>query len=258
MRIVTWNVNSVNARLPYVVDYLRTEAPDVLCLQELKVTDEAFPREAFEDEGYSAVVHGQKSWNGVAVLARAGAEPVGAGLPGFEDMGARVVTALVDGLTVTSVYVPNGKSIEHDDYPRKLAWLDAFADHVAELTADGAPHVIAGDFNLCPTDRDTFDPAGFAGTIFHTDAERAAYARLVDGGLVDLYRHVHPDGDDFTWWDYRAGRFHKGQGLRIDFLFGTPDVAARVRDVTVDREFRKKRDDVTPSDHAPVVAALDD
>lgn len=258
MRIVTWNVNSVNARLPYVVDYLRNEKPDIVCLQELKVTDDAFPRTVFEDEGYSAVVHGQKSWNGVAVLARSACEPVSAGLAGFEDMGARVVSALVDGLTVTSVYVPNGKSIDHDDYTRKLAWLDAFADHVAALTADGAPHVIAGDFNLCPTDLDSFDPVGFAGTIFHTDAERAAYRRLVDVGLVDLYRSAHAEDNGFTWWDYRAGRFHKGQGLRIDFLFGTPDVASRVRDVTVDREFRKKRDDVTPSDHAPVVATLDD
>lgn len=257
MRIVTWNVNSLKARLDYVLDFLRTRQPDVLCLQELKLPDAEFPAMAFEAEGYSAVVHGQKSWNGVAVVARSPLTAVRHGLPGAESDGARLVTAEVDGISVTSVYVPNGKSVDHADYRMKLAWLDLLGTYVEEVIGGERPVVVAGDFNLCPADIDSYDPDSFAGTIFHTAEERADYDRLLAAGLVDVYRHLEPDEPGYSWWDYRAGRFHKGEGLRIDLLFASPDVATRVRDAHVDRDFRKKRDGITPSDHAPVVFDLD-
>lgn len=257
MRIATWNVNSLNARLDYLLDFLATRAPDVLCVQELKLADDAFPWVDVEAAGYHAVVHGQKSWNGVAVLAKSQPKLLEAGLPGQAGAGARVVTAEVDGLSVTSVYVPNGKEVGHADFPMKIAWLAALADYAEALTRGDLPVVVGGDFNLCPGDLDSWDPAGFAGHIFHTDAERGAYRRLLDAGLVDVFRAANPSDPGYSWWDYRAGAFHKGMGLRIDLLLASPSLAAAVGEVSVDRDFRKKREGRTPSDHAPVVADLD-
>jgi exodeoxyribonuclease-3 len=260
MQVVTWNVNSVSARLDFVLDFLETRQPDVVCLQELKTTDDDFPRLAFAQVGYASVAHGQQQWNGVAVLSRKSAGPapelVQAGLPGQEAMGARLVTVKVFGMEVTSVYVPNGKSVEHADYARKLAWLDALVAHLRGAASRDVPVIVAGDFNIAPTDLDTWDPKGLAGHVFHTDEERARVRALLDLGLVDLHRKVHPDEQAFTWWDYRGGAFHKKQGLRIDWLLGNAAAAARCTEVRVDRDFRKKRDERTPSDHAPVIAEL--
>lgn len=260
MRVVTWNVNSVSARLDFVLDFLEARQPDVVCLQELKTTDDDFPRLAFAQLGYASVAHGQQQWNGVAVLSRKASGPapelVQAGLPGQEAMGARLVTVKVLGLEISSVYVPNGKSVEHADYAKKLAWLDALIAHLRASMSREQPVIVAGDFNIAPSDLDTWDPKGHAGHIFHTEAERARVAALHELGLVDLYRKLHREEQAFTWWDYRGGSFHKKQGLRIDWLLGNTSAAERCTEVSVDRDFRKKREERTPSDHAPVVAEL--
>jgi exodeoxyribonuclease-3 len=255
MRIATWNVNGIRARLDFVLHWLRARQPDVVGLQELKVTDEQFPHVELAAAGYRSVIHCQKSWNGVAVLARMPAELVRCGLPGQDELGARLVTARVGGLSFTTVYVPNGKHLGHEDFPRKLAWLDALIAHVA--TDDGAPAILCGDFNLCPTELDTWNEAALRGHIFHTPEERERFQRLLASGWTDLFRSLNPEARAFSWWDYRAGAFHRGQGLRLDFLLATPPVAARVRSVEIDRDYRKKKDGFVASDHAPVLADLD-
>jgi len=257
MRIATWNVNGVRARLDFVLLWLRERQPDVVGLQELKVTDEQFPRAEIEAAGYQVVTHGQKSWNGVAVLAREPLTVVQEGLPGQEDFGARLITADVGGIEFTTIYCPNGKSIGHDDFPRKLAWIDALAEHAAAAAADGRAAVLCGDFNVCPAAIDSWNETGFAGAIFHTDEERTRFQALLDRGYIDVFRAQHPDLQAFSWWDYRGGAFHRKHGLRIDFLLATASVAARVRSVEIDRDYRKKKDDLVASDHAPVIADLD-
>jgi exodeoxyribonuclease-3 len=257
MRIATWNVNGLRARLDFVLRWLRERRPDIVGLQELKLTDEQFPHAEIEEAGYRAVVHGQKAWNGVAILSREPAEIVQRGLPEQEDLGARLLTANVAGLSFTTVYVPNGKSVDHDDYPRKLAWLDALAAHVEKRGAANAPEVLCGDFNVVPAPIDSWNETQFNGSIFHTDEERARLRDLLDRDLADLFRELHPDEQAFSWWDYRGGAFHRKMGLRIDFLLATRSVVDRVRSVEIDRDYRKKQEGLTPSDHAPVIADLE-
>jgi len=257
MRIATWNVNGLRARLQFVLHWLRSRRPDVVGLQELKLTDEQFPRAELEAEGYHAVVHGQKGWNGVAVLSREEPRLRKAGLPGQEELGARMLTVETAGLRFTTVYVPNGKDVTHPDFPRKLAWLDALATHQQETRAADRPAVLCGDFNIVPAAIDGWNEDRLRGRIFHTDDERARFRALLDGGLADLFRRRHPDTVAFSWWDYRGGAFHRKQGLRIDFLLGSPAVVERMRGVEIDREYRKKKDGLTASDHAPVIADLD-
>jgi exodeoxyribonuclease-3 len=255
LRIATWNVNGLRARQDFLLAWLRAREPDLVALQELKLSDAQFPYDAFEAAGYQALVHGQKSWNGVAVLSRKPLELRQAGLPGQEDFGARLVMAEVEGLRFASLYCPNGKHTGHEDFPKKLGWFDALAGYLASQRAD-EPLVLAGDFNVCPTGLDSWDEERLAGEIFHTDEERGRFRRLLDWGLRDLYREKHPEGRDFSWWDYRGGAFHRGHGLRIDFLLGTEPVAARLASIEIDREWRKKQDGLTASDHAPVMAEL--
>ncbi len=257
MRIATWNVNGLRARQDFVLHWLRERQPDVVGLQELKLTDEQFPVDVFEAEGYSALTHGQKAWNGVAILSRKPAEVLQRGLPGQEDFGARLVSARIEGLSFTTVYCPNGKSVEHEDFPKKLAWFAALAEHFEQVADAAEPTVLCGDFNICPGALDSWDEARHAGHIFHTDEERARLARLFDWGFVDVFRDRYPDTQEFSWWDYRGGAFHRGHGLRIDFLLATPSALGRVHEVFIDRDYRKKKDGLTASDHAPVVADLD-
>jgi exodeoxyribonuclease-3 len=245
MRLATWNVNGLRSRLEFVQHWLRARQPDVVGLQELKLTDEQFPHDVFAPLGYRALTHGQKAWNGVAILAREEARVLQAGLPAHSEMGARLLSAEVAGVTFTTVYVPNGKHTLHEDFPRKLARLDA-------LGVASAPHLLCGDFNLCPGPLDTWNEAALHGRIFHTDDERARFQRLLGAGFTDLFRALHPEKQAFSWWDYRDGAFHKGQGLRIDFLLGSAPLAARVKAVEIDREYRKKQDGFIASDHAPV------
>jgi len=256
MRIATWNVNGLRARLDFVKRWLAAREPDLVALQELKLPDEKFPHEALAELGYRAVAHGQKSWNGVAILSREPLEVVGCGLPGQQELGARLLGVRAGELELTSVYVPNGKDTGHADFPRKLAWLDALAAHLAASGAARRMAIVGGDFNVCPTALDSFDEASLHGSIFHTDAERERFGRLLALGFVDVFRRVHPTLQAFSWWDYRGGAFHRRHGLRIDFLLASESAAARVRSVEIDREWRKKQADLTPSDHAPVVAEL--
>jgi exodeoxyribonuclease-3 len=256
MRIATWNVNGLRARLDFVRHWLDARKPDVVGLQELKLTAEQFPTQELADLGYRALVHGQKAWNGVAVLLREplDGEILQAGLPGQDDMGARLLQAQVGDIAFTTVYVPNGKTLEHEDYGRKLAWLDRLSDWWAERGGEAA--VLCGDFNIVPTAIDSWDEEAMAGGIFHTDEERGRLDKLLGHGLTDVFRAASPDEQAFSWWDYRGGAFHRGHGLRIDFLLASAPLASRVTSVSIDRDYRKKKDGLTASDHAPVIADL--
>jgi len=256
MKIATWNVNGLRARFDFLKLWLVSRAPDVVGLQELKLTDETFPREELETLGYRSITHGQKSWNGVAVLSRLPMETVQVGLPGQAAFGSRLLTARIDDrFEFTTVYCPNGKTLEHDDFAGKLNWFDTLRDHWAGGGA--AARVLCGDFNIVPQPVDSWLGERGDESLFHTTAERARFRRLLDLGLSDLYRRAHPEEQTFSWWDYRGGAFHRKQGLRIDLLLGTDAISGRLLEAGTDREFRKKQEGLTASDHAPVVAELD-
>lgn len=254
MRIATWNVNGLRARLDFVKLWLEARRPDVVGLQELKTEDSEFPFETFSELGYAAVVHGQKAWNGVAVLSREPAEVILRGLPGQEDAGARLLRVRVGGIDFTTVYCPNGKAVDHPDYAAKLAWFDALAAYWRDASA-GADRVLCGDFNVVPAALDSWR-GDVSDYIFHTPAERARFDALTAQGLFDLFRARHPDRQAFSWWDYRGGSFHRGQGLRIDLVLASRSVLERVERIEIDRDFRKKQQGLTASDHAPVYADL--
>ena len=262
MQIATWNINGLRARVDYIKLWLTEREPDVVGFQELKMEDDKFPHDAFEELGYTTVTHGQKSWNGVAILSRLPVEHLESGLPGQADFGSRLIRARVGegdaAVDFTTLYCPNGKSTDHDDFPKKLAWFDALRDWAKGFVDSGTATILCGDFNIVPTALDTWDEESFADSIFHTDEERARLAAVLDVGLLDLYREVEPDTQAFSWWDYRGGAFHRKHGLRIDFLLGTEAVVSRLRGVEIDRDFRKKKEGLTASDHAPVIATLDD
>jgi exodeoxyribonuclease III len=253
MKLATWNVNSLNVRMPRVLEFLEAHAPDVVFLQETKSDPDKFPVPELEAAGYRVAHHSAGRWAGVAVLAR-GVEPedVCAGLAGEPAADeARWLEATVGGIRCVSVYVPNGRAVDSPTYADKLRFLEAMAERVGEL---GAPAVVAGDFNVCPTDTDVYDPAAFVGSTHVTPPERERFFALLEAGLVDAYRHVHPEPEvGFTWWDYRQGHFHRKMGLRIDALLMTPDLAGRVVECGIDRGFRKGP---KPSDHAPLLAEL--
>lgn len=251
MRIATWNVNSLKARMPRVEAWLAEAAPDVLCLQETKLADSAFPALAFHALGYESVHHGEGRWNGVAILSRVGLDDPRPGWTdgGVADPDARIVWATCGGVRVASVYVPNGRELEHDHYRYKLAWLDRLRTHLAEGYAPDDPVLVAGDFNIAPTDDDVWDPEQFVGSTHVSEPERAALQQLEAWGLHDTFRRLHPEPGHFTYWDYRAGMFHKGMGMRIDLLLATAPVADAVTAAVMDRDARKG---TKPSDHAPV------
>jgi exodeoxyribonuclease-3 len=255
--IATWNINGLGARFDFLVHWLKARRPDVVGLQELKATADNVPVQELEDLGYHAAVCGQKAWNGVAVLSRHPIEEVQSGLPGEEEAGARLLRVRTAGLDFTTVYCPNGKNIDHLDYPRKLAWFDSLRGYLdGSLDPDG-PAVLCGDFNIAPTRLDTHDEERLAGGIHHSEAERARFRALLDLGFVDLFRELHPDTVKFSWWDYRFGAFHRNLGLRIDFLLATETVRERLEQVETDRDYRKKKEGLIASDHAPVMARLD-
>jgi len=255
MRIATWNINGLRARLDYMALWLEARQPDVVGLQELKTPTEQFPHEFFAELGYQALVHGQKSWNGVAILSKLPFELRQAGLPGEDDWGSRLITADIDGkLEFTTVYCPNGKTVEHDDFENKLRWYESLVSHWSQ--SDLGARVLCGDFNIVPQALDSWRGDEADGGIFHTDEERKRLQAVMDSGLIDLYRHHNPDEQAFSWWDYRGGAFHRKQGLRIDFVLATQPVVDITKTVTIDRDFRKKHDGLTASDHAPVFADL--
>ncbi len=260
MRIATWNVNSVLARLPRLVDWLEQTAPDVVCLQETKVGPGAFPADAVRPLGYQVAEHGEGRWNGVAVLSRVGLADVAAGMagaPGFPDestIEARTLAATCGPVRVRSVYVPNGRTPQDPHYAYKLRWLAALADAVAGDAAAAVPFAVLGDFNVAPADDDVWDPAVFAESTHVTPAERAALAGLRAAGLTDVVPTIAKGPHPYTYWDYRAGAFHKGMGMRIDLVYANQAFATAVSGAYVDREARKGKG---PSDHAPVVVDLD-
>ena len=263
MRLATWNVNSLKARLGRVTAWLEATGTDVLCLQETKLADAAFPAGAFAERGYASAHHGNGQWNGVAILSRVGLEDPRPGFSGElveEVEQCRILAARCGGIEVVSVYVPNGRSVGSEHFEAKLAWLERLRADLAPRCAGGGDLVVCGDFNIAPEDRDVFDPAQLVGATHVTPAEREALGRLLDCGLVDVARRLHPDGPGpFTWWDYRGGAFHKGEGMRIDLALCTTGLAGRVRRAEVDREARKRSTgEGSPSDHAPLVLELDD
>jgi exodeoxyribonuclease III len=256
MRLVTWNVNSLRQRLPRVLEFVAEHAPDAICLQETKSDADAFPHAALADAGYRAADHSGGRWAGVAILAREPLTPEdpARGLPGEPAQDeCRWVEATVGGVRVVSTYVPNGRVVDSEWYAQKLDFLAAAAQRVRELRAgdDAIPLVVAGDMNVAPADLDVYDPAAFATETHVTPRERAALAALADaGGLRDAFRALHPDEQQFTWWDYRAGHFHKNLGLRIDLALVSPELAARLTRAGMERPYRKG---ARPSDHAPLL-----
>jgi exodeoxyribonuclease III len=255
VRIATWNVNSLKARLERVEQWLADMQPDVLCMQETKLSDDAFPALAFMGMGYEAAHHGQGQWNGVAILSKVGLDEVVMNFAdGDADPDARIITALCGGVRVTSVYVPNGRSLEDDHYQYKLRWLAQLRRHVAAASKPEDAVIVAGDFNIAPADIDVYDPAKFVDATHTSPAERALLTELCDWGMVDLFRQHHSDPMLYSWWDYRAGDFHQGRGLRIDLVLGSKTVADRCTWSVIDRNARKGQ---SPSDHAPVIVELD-
>jgi exodeoxyribonuclease-3 len=257
VRIATWNVNSVKQRVPRLLPWLDQRKPDVVCLQETKLSDDAFLDLLGADlasRGYEVAVHGEPRWNGVAILSQVGLEDVVPGLPngpGFPEPEARAIAATCAGIRVHSVYVPNGREPDSDHYKYKLTWLAAL-EHLVRSGPDAA--VVCGDMNIAPTDSDVFDPAAYVGQTHVTEPERAALASLKSAGLHDVVRDHWPDQRVFTYWDYRAGMFHQDLGMRIDLVLATDSVAGRVKAAWVDRHARKG---TAPSDHAPVIVDLD-
>ncbi|MDX6731677.1 MAG: exodeoxyribonuclease [Baekduia sp.] len=260
MRIATWNVNSAKQRVPRLLPWLDERRPDVVCLQETKLADEAFTEllgSELADRGYEVALHGEAAWNGVAILSRVGLDDVVAGLgdgaPGFPHPEARAVSATCGGTRVVSVYVPNGRTPDSQHYQYKLAWLASLHDMV--VAGDPATTVVMGDINIAPSDDDVFDPDAYVGQTHVTPPERAALADLQAAGLHDVVRDHWPDERVFTYWDYRAGMFHQDLGMRIDLVLAGSAVAERVRAAWVDRKARKGKG---PSDHAPVIVDLDE
>ena len=258
MRIATWNVNSVKQRVPRLLPWLDERRPDVACLQETKLADDAFADllgDELADRDYAVAVHGEPTWNGVAILSRVGLADVVTGLagaPGFPHQEARAVSATCGGIRVISVYAPNGRAPGSEHYAYKLAWLTSLRDMVA---AGPEATIVCGDMNIAPTDDDVFDPDAYIGQTHVTAPERAALAELQALGLRDVVRERWPNERVFTYWDYRAGMFHQDLGLRIDLVLASATVAGRVRAAWVDRQARKGSG---PSDHAPVIVDLDE
>ncbi len=257
MRIATWNVNSLKARLGRVEEWLVQVAPDVVCLQETKLTDDAFPALAFSALGYEAVHHGEGRWNGVAILSRRGIEDVVDGFaPGIEaDAEARLLTATCGGVRIITVYVPNGRAVGHEMYRHKLDWLARLRQHLEQVADPGGDVVVCGDFNVAPDNRDVWDASACHGGTHVSEAERHALSEVVEWGLVDVLRQRHQEDKLFTWWDYRAGNFHKHLGMRIDLLCASAPLAERLSWVLIDRNARKGK---LPSDHAPLVGEFTD
>ena len=252
MLIAAWNVNSLKARMPRVEEWLDRVRPDVLCMQETKLANDAFPSDAMAALGYESAHFGQGQWNGVAIVSRVGLENV---LPNFApgvepDHEARIITATCAGIRVSSVYVPNGRELDHDHYRYKLSWLERLRKHLDADSSPGDDVVVTGDFNIAPDDRDVWDPAQFVGATHVSGPEREALRNVCAFGLEDTFRLFTQDGGVFSWWDYRGGSFHKKQGMRIDLVLASRSVAARAVSSTIDREARKGE---KPSDHAPVV-----
>ena len=255
IRLATWNVNSLKARLDRVSEWIDDVKPDVLCLQETKMADDAFPALHFESLGYESAHYGQGRWNGVAIISKVGLGDVVTNFAGDiePDPDARIITATCADIRVSSVYVPNGRAIDDPHYEYKLSWLDRLHQHLSIDTSATSDVIVTGDFNIAPADVDVHDPNKLAMSTHVTEAERDRLVALEEWGLSDIFRHHHRGERLFSWWDYRSGDFHMGRGLRIDLIMGSRSMVERSNFVVVDRNARKGP---SPSDHAPVVVDL--
>jgi exodeoxyribonuclease III len=255
LKIATWNVNSLAVRLPQLIDWLALHQPDVLCLQETKLTDDKFPQAAIAEAGYQVQWFGQKTYNGVALISRSAAIDVVRNIPGHDDPQARVIAATVDGVRIVGVYIPNGQSVESEKFPYKLAWLTALHDWLALECATHRHLVLLGDYNIAPEDRDVHDPVLWAGQVLCTLEERAHFKGLLALGLHDSFRLFEQAPKSWSWWDYRNLAFRKNHGLRIDHILVSDALKTRVTSCTIDKLTRKNE---RPSDHAPVIVELSD
>ena len=255
MKLVTWNINSLNVRLPRVLDWLAQNQPDVLCLQELKLEDHRYPRAELEDAGYQSHVFGQKTYNGVAILVREGMHvgDVATGMKGFDDEQKRVIAATVDGIRIVCAYVPNGQSVGSDKYEYKLRWCAAAESYLRDALGAFKDLAFVGDLNIAPEPRDVHDPAAWEGQVLFSEPERAAFSRWIGLGLDDTFRRFDQPPKTFSWWDYRQLAFPKNHGLRIDHVLLSPALAKVCTGCRIDRQARKGE---KPSDHAPVIADL--
>lgn len=250
MKIATWNVNSIRARGDVVLDWVEANDPDVLCMQETKIIDQEFPEDEFGDLDYDVAFYGQPTYNGVAIAAREEPEEVVKGLPGDgEEDERRLISAVVEGVRIICVYVPNGRQVGSDTFAFKLEWLDRLHAFIDEISSPNDPVVLCGDFNIAPRDGDLWNPQ-MKGGLFSTEEERGRFQRLLDWGFTDMVHHLDPSPKQFTWWDYRAGGWQKNQGLRIDHILATEPLVERTTRVTIDRAVRGEHN---PSDHVPVI-----
>jgi exodeoxyribonuclease-3 len=253
-KIATWNVNSIKARLPRVTEWLSEARPDVALLQETKCVDDAFPRTEIEELGYNLALCGQKTYNGVAILSKTPIEDVACGLPGDDkDDQARYVEAFTGGVRVASIYLPNGNPVDTEKFPYKLGWLERLASHTQQLLANEEVLVLGGDYNVCPTDEDVYDPAGWTNDALCRIESRRGFRKLLHLGLTDAYRALHPTDREYSFWDYQAGAWQKNWGLRIDHLLLSPQAADRLTASAIDRGPRAKE---KASDHTPVWCEL--
>lgn len=254
MKLATWNVNSLNVRLPHVMKWLEENPTDVLCIQETKLTDDKFPVAAIEAAGYHVAYTGQKTYNGVAIISKLPMTDIVKNNPKFEDPQQRILAATIDGVRVVCAYVPNGQAVGSEKFEYKMAWLNAFHDWIKEQAAQYPQLVVAGDYNIAPEDRDVHDPAAWEGMVHVSPEERAQLKRLMDIGLTDAFRMFEQQDKSYSWWDYRGLGFRLNKGLRIDHLLLSDALKARCSACIIDRVPRKWEQ---PSDHTPVVATFD-
>lgn len=254
MKLAAWNVNSLKVRLPQLLDFLATRQPDAVCLQETKLTDDAFPVAELEAAGYHAVFAGQRTYNGVAILSRGVPADVQTGIPGFDDAQQRVIAATVDGVRLVCVYCPNGQSLDSDKYAYKLAWFDALIAWLKDELARHPKLAVLGDYNVAPEDRDVHDPQAWQGAVLVSEPEREKFRALLALGLADSFRLFEQPEKSFSWWDYRMMGFRRNHGLRIDHILLSAPLATVCTAASIDRDMRRLE---RPSDHAPVLAELD-
>jgi exodeoxyribonuclease-3 len=251
MRLATWNVNSLKVRLPHVLDWLATSDVDVLCLQELKLTEDKFPYAELKAAGYAAAVNGQKTYNGVAILSRLPMADVALDIADYTDAQKRVIAATIEGVRVVCAYCPNGQSIESDKYRYKLDWYDALDGYVATELLKHPRLALVGDYNIAPADTDVHDPAAWAGQVLVSEPERDKWRKLIARGFSDCFRRFEQPEKSYSWWDYRMMAFRRNMGMRIDHILASAELAPLCRACVIDRAPRKREQ---PSDHAPVVA----
>jgi len=247
MKIVTWNVNSLNVRLPHLLEYLQNEQPDILALQETKLPDEKFPAAEIGEAGYRVAFSGQKTYNGVAIISRTAAADITTGIPHLDDPQRRLLAATVDGTRIINVYIPNGQEVGSEKYGYKFRWLDAFRDYLAAEIAAHDRLIVLGDFNIAPADVDVHNPKRWQGKIMCSEREREMFQSLLALGLTDSVRKLYPDDPMFSWWDYRLNAFRRDWGIRIDHILTTAAVHLQAAGVSRDERGRER-----PSDHAPV------